>query len=302
MPRILLVDAYSQIFRLFYALPPQAMSNHRGEPTNALFGMAKLLLQLDREFPTEYGALVFDHGKCRRRTALLPEYKAQRPPMPQELRDQVPRIRQWADAFGWPLLEREGVEADDLLAAISRQRDACSVTILTADKDLGQLVQDGQVQLMRPEKGGKWNLYGEKEIQEKYGVPPRQLRDYLALLGDTADNIRGIPGCGPKTAARLLAQWDSIDGILEHWQELPPGKLKDTLQQEREHLLQNRELVQLDNLLPESWRGLETIRRLAPDWTRLASLCQQEDFQSLRETIQRHTAPRQLTLDLGLEG
>ncbi len=301
MSRIFLIDAYSQIFRLFHALPPQAMSNHKGDPTNALFGMAKLFLQLNREFPSEFGALVFDCGKCQRRTALLPEYKAQRPPMPQELRAQVPRIRQWAEAFGWPLLQREGVEADDLLAAIARQRENCSVTILTADKDLGQLVQDGCVQLLRPEKGGKWNRYGEKEIQEKYGVPPRQLCDYLALLGDKADNIQGIPGCGPKTAARLLAQWDSIDGILEHWQELDPGKVKEALRTEKEHLLQNRELVRLDDLLPESWRGLETIRRQPPDWKRLSTLCQQEDFRSLQEEIQRHALPRQLTLDMGLD-
>lgn len=294
MARILLVDAYSQIFRLFHAIPP--LSNGQGTPTNALYGMARLLLQLDKEFPAEYGALVFDCGKCVRRTALLPQYKAQRPPMPEELRCQVPRIRRWAQAFGWRLLEREGFEADDLLAAIAARREGTPVTILTADKDLGQLVQDGQVQILKPEKGGRWQTLGEREIQEKHGVPPCQLRDFLALLGDTADNIPGIPGCGPKTASRLLQQWGSIDALLEHLEEMPEGKLKASLRENRERLLQNRDLVQLDDTPPEGWEGLETLRRHAPDWPLLEALCQEEGIHAFDEELRKHSLPRQLTL------
>lgn len=225
MPQVLLIDAYSQIFRLFYAI--RELTNAKGEPTNALFGMSRLFLQLEDAFPSEYGAMVFDHGKCVRRTTLLPSYKGQRPPMPEELRAQLPKIRQWAQAFGWPLVEREGFEADDLLAGIAGERHGETVRILTSDKDLGQLVKDGEVLLLKPGTvKTPWEEIDEAKILEKFGVAPSQLSDYLALLGDTADNIPGIPGCGPKTAARLLQQFGTLEELIAHLEALPTGKLR----------------------------------------------------------------------------
>lgn len=292
MPQVLLIDAYSQIFRLFYAI--RNLTNAKGEPTNALFGMARLFLQLEEEFPSEYGAMVFDQGKCARRTALLPSYKAQRPPMPEELRAQVPKIRQWAQAFGWPVVEREGFEADDLLAGIAGERHGETVRILTGDKDLGQLVKDGEVLLLKPGNAKTpWEEIGEAEVQEKFGVAPSQLLDYLALLGDASDNIPGIPGCGPKTAARLLRQFGSLEELAAHLETLPEGKLKETLEKNREHLKRNRELVRLDTPLPEGWKDMSTIRRKRPDWTALADLCQQEGFKSILAEVQKRKAPQQ---------
>ena len=296
MSRILLVDAYSQIYRLFYAI--RQLTSAKGKPANALFGMARLLLQLDAEFPTDYGALVFDKGKCTRRCGILPEYKAQRPPMPDELRCQTERIRTWAQAFGWATIEREGFEADDLLAGIVSRREENSVLILTGDKDLGQLVKDPEVCLLKPGNAKTpWERQDEAAITAKFGVSPCQVCDYLSLLGDTADNIPGIPGCGPKTAAKLLQDFGSIDNILAQLDVLPKGKIRDTLATEREHLLKNRELVRLDYALPENWQGLATVKRSHPDWQRLLDLCAEEGFNAIATEIRKRSAPQQQFFD-----
>ncbi len=292
MSRILLIDAYSQIFRLFYAI--RQLTSAKGDPANALFGMARLFLQLDTEFPTDYGALVFDKGKCKRRCGLLESYKAQRPPMPEELRCQTERIHKWAEAFGWPVVEREGFEADDLLAGIAKERQGNSVLILTGDKDLGQLVDD-QVHLLHPGNAKKpWEQVDTQAVMAKFGIAPAQLLDYLSLLGDAVDNIPGIPGCGPKTAVKLLQEYGSIDNLLAHLEEMPAGKLKDTLCAEKEHLLLNRELVRLDTPLPENWTGLETLRRRRPDWQKLLALCEEEGFKAIAAEIQKRQVPQQL--------
>lgn len=297
MSRILLVDAYSQIFRLFYAI--RQLTSASGEPANALYGIARLLLQLDTDFPSEYGAFVFDKGKCLRRTAIHPEYKAQRPPMPEELRCQTQRIHDWVEAFGWKTIEREGFEADDLLAGIAGERGEGTVRIITGDKDLGQLVKDGEVLLLRPGNAKKpWEEIGEKEVEEKFGVAPSQVCDYLSLLGDAVDNIPGIPGCGAKTAAKLLKEYGTIDNMLGHLEEMPAGKLRDTLASERTRLLKNRELVRLDTPLPEDWNGIQSITRRRPDWHRLLELCDKEGFKSIAAEIHKRSIPQQLTLGL----
>ncbi|MBO7741752.1 MAG: hypothetical protein J6S21_04285, partial [Victivallales bacterium] len=193
MSRILLIDAYSQIYRVFYAI--RMLNDPSGAPANAIYGMARLFMQLDEEFPSEYGAIVFDLGKCTRRTQLLPEYKAQRPPMPQELRCQTEAIREWAQAFGWKVIMKDGVEADDLISGIAARRENSDVLILSSDKDLAQLCADPQVKMLVRKSGGEpWKIEGAAEVTEHFGVPPEQLRDYLALIGDTADNIPGVPG------------------------------------------------------------------------------------------------------------
>ncbi|MCQ2396513.1 MAG: hypothetical protein MJ106_02315 [Lentisphaeria bacterium] len=296
MSRILLIDAYSQIYRLFYAI--RMLTSAKGEPANALFGMARLFLQLDAEFPTEFGALVFDLGKCTRRCGLHPQYKAQRPPMPAELRAQISRIKEFAQAFGWPVVQREGFEADDLLAGISSQRGDSSVLILTGDKDLGQLVADNQINLLKPGNAkNPWECLDEAAISAKFGVKPSQVCDYLSLLGDTVDNIPGIPGRGPKTAAQLLNEYGPIDNTLAAIDSTPSGKLKDTLVAEKEHILLNRELVRLDNALPEAWNGTESIRRNRPDWQKLLTLCADEGFNAIAAEIKKRSAPQQQFFD-----
>ena len=182
--RLVLIDAYAQIYRCFFAVRAE-LTNPQGVPTNALYGIARLLLQLHRTLPSRYGAIAFDKGKCTRRITLCPEYKAQRPPMPDTMRPQIEPIRQWMKAFGWPLLEQEGVEADDLIAAITRRHGECEVAIVTHDKDIMQLTADPKVFIAQPDKD-KWSLLGSCEVTQRFGVPPEQLRDYLALLGDSS--------------------------------------------------------------------------------------------------------------------
>ncbi len=293
MSKILIIDAYSQIYRVFYAI--RQLTNQAGEPANALYGMARLLMQLDELYPTEYGAIAFDCGKCSRRLALLPEYKGQRPPMPDALRSQVAPIRQWCQAFGWNIVERQGFEADDLINGITQQRGDAQVLILSSDKDLSQLVNDKVRMLTRGTPKNPWIEEGVAAVQAKFGVAPEQLCDYLALLGDTADNIPGISGCGPKTAAKLLNDFGSINGILEHLDQVKPPRLQETLAAEGPRLEVNRQLVQLDDALPENWSGLEGIRRRTPDWTLIRDLAQAQGFKSLLEGIEKHL-PRQLEL------
>ncbi|MBO7741377.1 MAG: hypothetical protein J6S21_02375 [Victivallales bacterium] len=290
MSRILLIDAYSQIYRVFYAI--RMLTDSSGAPANAIYGMARLFMQLDEEYPSEYGAIVFDLGKCTRRTALLPEYKAQRPPMPPELRCQTEAIRQWAEAFGWNVVMQEGVEADDLISGIAAQRGDADVLILSSDKDLAQLCADPRVKMLSRKSGGEpWKIEGAEAVRAHFGVPPEQLRDYLALIGDSADNIPGVPGCGPKTAAGLLEQYGSIEAIMGHLEELKGAKLRENLRAAEKRLQDNCSLVNLDRILPENWRGLPGIARRTPDWDKILAMCGERGFKSIAEAVKRR-APR----------
>ena len=203
---IMLVDAYAQIYRGFYALP--LMSNSQGEYSNAIFAFLRFLLSLEKYHAPDYGAVVFDLGKPTDRLKILPEYKANRSPMPDELRSQLPVIREVVEAFGYPLLECEGREADDLLAAIAAQFADFNVKIISADKDIAQVI-DERVEMLIP--GGKKGLQkrGVEEVIEKFDVKPEQVVDYLSMIGDASDNIIGVAGVGPKTAAKLINQFQN---------------------------------------------------------------------------------------------
>ena len=183
---VVLVDAFSQIFRAFYAI--RQLNNHRGDPVNALYVMTKLLLQIEKNYPAEKGAFLFDCGKVAFRLELLPEYKANRPPMPESLKQQMPVIEEMASAFGWPLLRVENYEADDLIGAFACHIPG-SVLIVTGDKDLSSLV-DERVHLLKPARsGGGFQECGPEEVVRDFGVEPELIPDYLALLGDSVDNI-----------------------------------------------------------------------------------------------------------------
>ena len=212
MGSIILIDAYSQIFRLYYALP--MLNNSRGEPVNAIMGIMRLLLTLDKTMPSAYGAVAFDKGRPPQRMELCPEYKANRPQMPPELRSQIPAIERAFELFGWNVLIQEGLEADDIIAAVARRRSESDVLILTADKDISQLTADPHVKMLTPLKGDAWDIKGAEGVTAKFGVTPELLGDYLALVGDSSDNITGVPGVGPKTAANILNTYGPLDGIL----------------------------------------------------------------------------------------
>lgn len=285
---IVLIDSYSQIYRNFYAV--RMLNNPKGEPVNALFGMVRLLIQLDKSRQSDYGAFVFDKGKAAKRLEICPEYKAQRPPMPDDMRPQIEPIRQWIRAFGWSIQEQEGLEADDIIAAISRQHGEHHVTIVTGDKDISQLTADASICLAIPTKGDAWEETHADTVCEKFGVPPELLGDYLALVGDTADNITGLHGIGPKTAASLLNSCGSLEKILADTSVVANEKLRTKLEESRELIARNRKLVALDNELPQGWNGLEDIRRREPDWTTLISMAESQGFKSILTYLKKQEA------------
>ena len=282
--RIVLIDGYGQIYRHFHAIP--VLTNARGEPVNALFGMARFLLGLDEALPNAtHGALVLDAGRPARRLELLPEYKANRPHMPDELRRQLPLISEWAAAAGWPQLREEGREADDLIAAVALNCPGQQVAVISFDKDLAQLVKPGAVEVLQPGPKGRLEPFGPAEIEAKFGVPPGAIGDFLALVGDTSDNIDGVPGVGPKTAAALLRQFGTLDALLANPDAVEKPALRETLRHQAGLLRRNRALVALDTRLPDGWTGWEGLRRRPADFARLTAMAQEHGFRSLEGAI-----------------
>ncbi|MFA6930179.1 MAG: 5'-3' exonuclease H3TH domain-containing protein [Lentisphaeria bacterium] len=296
MKRIILIDAYGQIYRAFFAV--RGLTNRKGEPVNALYGIARFLLGLEENQSSDFGAVAFDKGKCRRRCTLLPEYKAQRPPMPDDLRQQIEPIKTWFHAFGWPLLEEEGFEADDLIACIATLREETPVSILSYDKDLTQLVND-QVTILNPEKNNVWQNIGKAEVESKFGIPPEHIVDYLALIGDASDNIRGVDGIGPKTAVKLIQQFGALENIFAHLEECGSSRLQESLRLAKDLLQRNRELIRLDRDCLPNWSGLEGIRRRKPDWQSILTLAEEQNFRTILDNVRKKLAkqnPEQLLL------
>jgi len=247
--KILLLDGFNLAFRSFYALPELARSD--GFPTGALHGWLKTLWKLEDMEQPERMAVFFDQGGSDRHLLALPDYKANRQDTPEPLQQQFPVIRQLTELMGYPIIAQEGVEADDLLAsAASRLAKAGHrVTIVSADKDLGQCVGGNITQMLpaptaNPRLG--WRQLDEDGVLKKFGVPPDKVPDYLALVGDTSDNIPGISGVGPKTAAKWITEYSGIEGILAHASELKPPRFQEILAQSGELLRRNLTLVTLE--------------------------------------------------------
>jgi DNA polymerase-1 len=291
---IVVVDAYAQIYRGFYAI--RGLTDSQGNPTNALFAVARFMLWLDTDYRSDFGAVAFDKGPPEKRLEILPEYKATRPPMPDELRAQIEPIREWIHASGWPLLEQQGFEADDIIAAIAAMRENHRVYIVSHDKDLAQLVNENVVQLI-PGKKGAVDELNPAAVEAKFGIPPGAIQDYLALLGDSSDNIPGVSGVGAKTAATLLQQFGSIDEMLNRTEEIKRPAIREKIESSREILDRNRQLVALDEQPPEGLDSVEKLRRTPPEWDKLLELAKKYEFKSLVNDIEKaRTADRSPTL------
>ena len=238
---VFLMDISGYVFRAFYALPP--LSSEKGEPTGALYGVTSMILKLVREQQPHMLAVVMDGKGSSFRKALYENYKANRPTAPDDLKAQMGRVREVADAYAIPCYERDGVEADDLIASLTRIARARGhrVVIVSADKDLLQLVGDGVCMLDTM----KNKVFGPAATREKLGVAPSQVRDYLSLTGDSSDNIPGVPSVGPKTAAELINTYGSLDGIYAALPELKKKALKQKLEEHRALAYLSRELVTL---------------------------------------------------------
>ena len=244
---VFLIDGSNFMFRAFHGLP--SLTSPTGVPVNALHGFVRMISALRKEFAPEVLAVVFDHGGPTFRSALYPGYKAQRPPPPEDLVPQIPLVRQATVALGLPSIELPGVEADDIIAtyAVAAQRAGRRVIIVSSDKDLMQLVDVGDD--ARPPvlcyDTMKGKVLGPAEVVEKFGVPPNQLGDLLALTGDSSDNIPGVPGIGPKTAATLLAEYGDLEGLLRGTATIKQVKRREVIEANADKARLSRKLVEL---------------------------------------------------------
>jgi len=253
MAKWLLVDGFNLAYRCFHALPELTRSD--GFPTGALHGWVKSLWKLADLEKAGATLVFFDLGGAQDRLALHPEYKAQRAEMPEALVRQIEPLKQLTRAMGLVGIEQDGVESDDLLAAqaVALARTGHEVVIVSSDKDFAQLVEDRIKILLPPPSANPklgWRTLDAAGVREKFGVPPAQIADYLALVGDTADNIPGIAGVGPKTAAKWLAEWGSLEGVIARAAELNPERFRAAVAEGAGRLRINRRLTTLNLALP----------------------------------------------------
>jgi DNA polymerase-1 len=271
---LLLVDGSSYLYRAFHVPNLQQLTNAHGEPTGAVYGVVNMLRSLLTEYDPQYIAVVFDAKGKTFRHQLYDQYKANRPPMPPELSDQVPPLLDMVRAMGLPLLQVEGVEADDVIGALAKRAAALGMetVISTGDKDMAQLV-DEHVTLVNTMSRTTLDTAG---VEEKFGVAPGQIVDYLALIGDSSDNIPGIPKVGPKTAAKWLGSWGSLEGVIAHAGEIK-GKVGESLRDNLEQLPLSRELATIRCDI-ELDAGPQELGRQPQDTERLRELYGQLDF------------------------
>jgi DNA polymerase-1 len=287
---LLLVDGSSYLYRAFHAMPD--LRNAEGAPTGAIYGMINMLRRLRQDYAAAYIACVFDAKGKTFRDDLYPEYKAQRASMPEDLVRQIEPIHEAVRALGWPILMIEGIEADDVIGTLAVRASAAglSTVISTGDKDLAQLVND-KVTLINTMSNEKLDREG---VITKFGVPPERIVDYLTLVGDTVDNVPGVEKVGPKTAVKWLTQYDSLDGVISHAQDIG-GVVGENLRRALDWLPQARTLVTVkcDCDLDSQMESIETtLTQSAEDKQALLAFFNKMGFRSwLRELNSELAAP-----------
>lgn len=272
MSRLLIVDGHAYAYRAFHAI--RDLRGPEGRPTNAIYGFVKMFEKMRSALAPTHLAVVWDGGLSAGRLAVLPEYKAQRPEMPTELRPQLDEIVRYLAAVSVTSVCQPGVEADDYIACLARQaaKAGWNVVIASSDKDFMQLVSP-QIGLLNPnDKSG--TIWTREQVRAKAGVEPEQVADWLALMGDAVDNIPGVPGVGPKTAVGLLQQFGSVTALLERLDEVRSDRLRAVLAEATEVLHRNLMLVRLPEVpcvfVPEHLAarpaGREQLRGLFCRW------------------------------------
>ena len=301
MSKLFLIDAYALIYRSYYAFLRNPRINSKGLNTSAIMGFCNTLNEvLTKESPTHIG-VAFDHGKTFRHDA-FPEYKAQREETPEDIKLSVPLIKQILEAMHIPILQIDGFEADDIIGTVATRfgSDGIETFMLTPDKDYGQLIGPN-VFMYRPRHGGGYEIIGEKEVGDKYGIPtPAQVIDLLALMGDTADNFPGCPGVGEKTAAKLINQFGSIDNMLQHTDEIK-GKLREKIENAVEDIKMSKFLATIRTDVPMQL-DLDELKVEQPDEAKLRSIFEELEFRTLinkflnKDEIKSKTNNNQLDL------
>ncbi len=280
-PRLLLVDISSFFYRAFHAMPD--FRSPTGEPTGAIFGVANMLNKLRVDYPADYSACVFDPRGKTFRDDIYAEYKANRASMPEDLAHQIGYIREVAEALGWPCVVVDGMEADDIIGTLSKHATAHGVeTIIgTGDKDLAQLVNESVV-LVNTMSNETLDIEG---VKNKFGVPPDRIIDYLTLMGDTVDNVPGVEKVGPKTAAKWIAEYGSLDGVVANAVNIK-GVVGENLRKALDWLPTGRLLVTVKCDVPLSF-DFDTIEHKAPDIAKLDQLYEQFGFKGMRAALHK---------------
>jgi len=288
--RLFLIDAMGFVFRAFYA-PMERLRGPSGLPTKVPYVFANMLRKLAKDWSPDYLAVVFDLPGPTFRDELFKEYKAQRPPMPEELAIQLPMVRRLCEAMRLPMVAREGYEADDVIGTLSRQaaERGLEVFIVTADKDMLQLVRDlvpggGRIRVFNPGKGDL--LADEKKVEELVGVPPERVTDVMALMGDSIDNIPGAKGIGEKGARELIQKYGSAEAALEHAAEVTSKRWREALENSREMVVLSKKLAAIDTHAPLDL-DLGSLQPAAPDAGALRGLYAEFGF----STLLRELAP-----------
>ncbi len=277
--RLFVLDGPGFLFRAYHAIP--FLSTSKGVPSHAVFGMSTMLWKLLREDTPEYFAVAWDPPGPTFRDEKFSAYKETRAPTPDDLRTQIPYVKTLFEALRLPLLEVPGFEADDVLGTVvDRTRDLpLEIVLVTSDKDMLQLVSPRVRVFSTTGRGGDRVVFDEAAVKAKWGVEPAQIPDILALMGDTIDNIPGVPGVGEKTAAKLIGQFGGVERLYENL-SLVPGKLRETLAAHRKQALLARELATVSTRVPITV-DLDAFRRREPDWERLRALWTELEFHSL---------------------
>lgn len=283
---LLLIDGNNLFYRAYHALPP--LTDKTGENANAVFGFSNMLIRAAKEVEPTYIACAFDTKAPTFRHVEFEAYKAQRKAPPDDLYPQLPKVKSMLDAFGVCYFEKEGYEADDLLGtlAVKNLQNVDQVVILSGDRDVLQLV-DGKIKVQMP----GWNLatttlFGSAEVLEKYGITPLQMVDYKAMTGDPSDNIPGIAGIGPKTAATLLQKYKTLESIYSHIDEIS-GTTKDKLLKDKDIAIAAKKLVKLDCDVDLEFK-IENLR-FVPDWDRVILELEKLGFKSIISKLQGKT-------------
>ena len=292
MSKLFLIDAYALIYRSYYAFIRAPRINSKGLNTSAVMGFCNTLNEvLNKEKPTHIG-VAFDHGKTFRHDA-FPEYKAQREETPEDIKLSVPIIKDVLAAMNIPILQVDGFEADDVIGTLATKAGAEGVEtyMLTPDKDYGQLVRSN-VYMYKPRHGGGYDIIGESEIEEKYGIPtPAQVIDLLALMGDSADNFPGCPGVGEKTAVKLINQFGNIDNMLNHTDELK-GKMREKVENAVDDIRMSKFLATIRTDVPIEL-NLDELAVTSPDEKKLTELFTELEFKTLANKFLKKDKPVQ---------
>jgi len=293
MSHLVLIDGPNYVFRAFHAI--RQLSNSKGEPTNAVFGYVQMLRSILKELSPTHVAVAFDPGGGTFRNDMYADYKAHRPPMPEDLAVQWPHVFEVTRGFNLPLIQIDNYEADDVIATLARlaERAGWEVTIVSTDKDLMQLVGD-RIWMLDTMKHIE---YGADEVKAKWGVMPDRVHDLLALAGDTSDNIPGVPGIGPKTAVELLEAYGNLEGVLEHAPDIKQNKRRENLIQYTEDARLSYRLVALDEQTPVGIT-LDELAMQPPDRDTLARIFAQLEFHRLSEEFGMETANKTVLEDI----